>query len=134
MKLKVNKSIQEIVDPDLEIRIVKEQKKHYLHTYKRSSQNKRIYKCLHPLCSHYIDKDYLENKLAECPKCHEEFTLTLEKLRCKLPVCLKCSRSPKAKTAGIIEDTMSKILNEVKALKTPEDAINDDENFRDDLL
>jgi hypothetical protein len=63
---------------------------HFLHIYQRSARNRRIYKCMHPICHSYTDKEYLLGKMSECPQCHEGFILDREALRRKTPLCTKC--------------------------------------------
>lgn len=87
-------------------------KEHELHIYRRSKYNKEVYMCTHPRCTHYHKKDFLEGKAAECPKCHKPFFLSKDQLRNKYPVCLGCSRSPKAAMAQIAESSIHDILQE----------------------
>lgn len=88
-------------------------KEHILHTYKRSDSKEDVYKCLHPYCKHYINKDFLENKAALCPKCGDEFILTREKLKVRIPTCLKCSKSPKAVVVKTAEEVMQELMEEL---------------------
>lgn len=83
----------------------------HIHEYVRSSKNKDIYRCVHPDCSHYHNREYLENKRALCGKCKESFILTKAQLKNKVPACLSCSKSNKAKKVKRIEQVLDQILN-----------------------
>jgi hypothetical protein len=99
--------------------------KHTLHTYKRSDTNEEIYKCLHPYCTHYINRDFLENKASLCPKCGEEMILTRQALKKRIPVCLQCGRSPRKKLEKTAEQVIDEILSEVN-LTSEEDMEEED--------
>lgn len=77
-----------------------------VHQYERSKVNKEIYRCIHPQCTHYMNRAYLEGKLAICYGCKNPFKLTWQQLRNKRPVCEFCSKSPKAKALRDIRDTV----------------------------
>ena len=104
---------------------MKKTKNHSLHTYKRSDRNKQIYKCLDPYCTHYTNKDFLENKAAICPKCHNEFLLTRKSLRARIPVCLMCSRSPKKHLLMASEDIIHETLKDLDLGDTEETTQNE---------
>lgn len=89
-------------------------KKCELHIYKRSNTQPSIYKCLAPRCHHFINKDFLEGKEALCPKCRCIFTLTKEKLKNKMPVCLLCSKSPKKNIEAVASAAMEDILKKIQ--------------------
>src|SRR6266478_10155886 len=100
-------------------------RQHPLHAYKRSDRNEEIYKCLDPYCTHYVNKDFLENKAALCPKCGNEFILTRANLRARIPVCLMCSRSPKKYTVMASEDIVHETLKELDLGDTEETTQNE---------
>ena len=92
----------------------------HLHEYERSKANLNIYRCIHPDCTHYQKREYLVGKRAQCHKCKDSFILMQEQLKSgrkirgiKFPVCIKCSKSPKAKDLIKLEDILVKELNEL---------------------
>lgn len=86
---------------------------HTIHTYERSKNNKEIYRCKYPRCSHYTNRQFLEGKEAECPKCKNSFILTWRHLRNKLPVCEFCSKSPKSRELRRARDIAFQALNDL---------------------
>jgi len=92
---------------------IEERFTHNLHEYERSSENKDIYRCIHPRCNHYHRRAYLVGKAATCPKCKNEFVLTYKQLRNKLPVCDLCTKSPKAEVLRAARDAAFKALNDL---------------------
>lgn len=87
---------------------------HFYHIYERSSANKKVYRCIHPDCAHYIKRELLGGKRAECPKCHELFILTWTKLRLKKPTCDACSRSPRAAEIRQLQELSKQLTNEIE--------------------
>lgn len=84
----------------------------HLHTYERSRDNKEVYRCVDPLCTHYTRKALLIGKMSLCYKCRTEFILDLQQLRNKRPVCILCSKSPKSKERKQALEIMEGILSE----------------------
>ncbi len=95
--------------PTLNLNPPKVVEKH-LHEYVRSSQNKNIYRCVDPDCSHYQNKIYLEGKRARCTKCKEEWIITKDQLENKTPVCIKCSKSKKSTKINKVMNILEGIL------------------------
>jgi hypothetical protein len=63
--------------------------RHY-HTYQRmktKSGRKDVYRCLHPECSHYSNKEMIDGKTARCFFCHALYQLSPKSLRLKTPHC-----------------------------------------------
>jgi hypothetical protein len=85
----------------------------HIHTFARSRKNKDIYKCIHPDCTHYTDREYLVGKRALCGKCASEFILDRVQLKNALPVCLNCTKSARGKkfteTKTLLTDIFSKV-------------------------
>ena len=86
---------------------------HPLHEFVRSKTRKNIYRCVHPRCSYYIDKQFLEGKEAICHKCKSIFILTWAQLRNKYPVCNFCSKSPKAKELQAAKELVTNAMNDM---------------------
>ena len=78
----------------------------HIHELERSKSNKNIYRCTHPKCSYYQKREYLEGKECICFKCKQAFLLTWTQLRNKKPVCIYCSKSPKAKELKDLFDNL----------------------------
>ena len=86
---------------------------HTIHEYERSKDNKKIYRCVHPKCMHYIDRQFLIGKEAICAKCKNPFYLTLTQLRNKKPVCEFCTKSPKAKQLKEFRDIAESLVDDL---------------------
>jgi len=74
--------------------ITQVKKEKHLHTYVRSKRNKKIYRCVHPDCTHYTDRDNLRGKRAMC-RCGTSFIVEekitdkhLRRAELKCDVCL----------------------------------------------
>jgi len=92
--------------------------KHDLHIYERSVSNIEIYRCTHPDCSHYIKREFLIGKRAECCKCHQSFIIPKSQLKAgqKKPgrknlVCFTCTKSPKAIVQQQVVETLTGIFD-----------------------
>jgi hypothetical protein len=76
----------------------------HVHTYERMRKPQQQYfRCLHPDCSHYINRAFLPGKRATCA-CGEEFILTNEDLYLKNPHCAYCGKNPQPRLR-LEEDT-----------------------------
>jgi len=66
----------------------------HLHKYKRTSIGRKkyvVYKCILPLCTHYIEKSLVEGKLAICNKCDKPMVMTKHAMTLAKPHCLDCT-------------------------------------------
>lgn len=89
----------------------------HLHSYQRSKYNKEIYRCTHPLCTHYTRRDMLVDKKCTCNKCGSITSARQEQLRSgqnqvgtKDITCLGCSKSIRKHEHIAIEDTISELF------------------------
>ena len=98
--------------------VLKPKFQHEWHIWERVKTKKHLYRCIHPDCPTYKNKEMLTGKRAECPKCHELYILTYEKLRNKLPTCDMCSKSPKAKELREKKEAADELL---RNLQLPDD-------------
>ena len=87
----------------------------HIHEYQRSRSNKLIYRCVHPDCTHYTQKEFLEGKRALCRKCKDPFILTADQLKNLNPVCLNCSKSKKAERVQDMAEVLSGLFMEKEA-------------------
>lgn len=98
---------------------------HTLHEYERSKTRKNIYRCRHPKCPHYKDRELLEGKEAACHKCKQPFILTWQQLRNKHPVCDFCMKSPRSLELRNIREaafkSMMELPDELKDILNEED-------------
>ena len=83
----------------------------HLHIYQRSKNNKNIYKCVDPDCTHYTNKEFIENKRARCFKCKDEFVIPPSQLKNKNVVCDFCSKSTKSVKLNTIKSKLEDILS-----------------------
>ena len=74
----------------------------HIHLYRRmdlsNSPEKEylVFKCIKPLCSHYIRVELAFGKLCECNRCHEPMILDKETVQLARPHCQECiKRKPK---------------------------------------
>ncbi len=55
------------------------------------------YRCQHPDCTHFMDRELVRGKRTICSKCHlRETLMDYENLRRANPVCFHCSGTKKA--------------------------------------
>jgi len=94
--------------------------KDHIHTYERSLSNKEVYRCISKNCTHYQRREFLRDKEALCNNCREPFILTWEQLKNKRPVCLKCSKSNKAKQVRSVADQIADLFPVSVATLAPE--------------
>lgn len=89
----------------------------HLHTYERSARSKRIYRCIHPECTHYHDIEFIVGKKSLCNKCGEPFILERHQLygktAVKNPTCLNCANSKKAQAHRKLRDLVAETLVEL---------------------
>lgn len=92
----------------------KEINKH-IHTYERPRWDKKIYRCIAPDCSHYINKKLLLGKYGKCPECGAQFILDREKLLRAKPKCDFCSNTRKSKELKALAEnqTLQQIFENV---------------------
>lgn len=95
----------------------------HVHTYIRSPKNKKIFKCLHPDCSHYASIDDLRGKRAHCT-CGVDFVLemsiTNRHFKRKLIKCDNCIKTGNVKrdvaAAVIMDEAMHPQVDTVLSL------------------
>src|SRR5258706_11686003 len=72
----------------------------HIHQYVQvpPKPNREIrYRCAHPDCSHFINRDMLPGKRSLCAQCGQtEIVLDFESLRRAKPTCMKCSGTKRA--------------------------------------
>lgn len=88
-------------------------KTNHIHRYKKVNLARRgnpsyfVYKCVKPVCSHYIPIELSEGKLCECDRCNEPMTISKITLRGNAgkpmakPHCLNCIQRKKDKTENV---------------------------------
>lgn len=97
-------------------------KVNHIHRYKKVnlSQNHKdyfVYKCLKPLCSHYIPLKLAEGKLCECYRCGNPFIITKSQLggsdkrATTRPHCIDCVK--RKKSSNDIE-VLSEFLKDIE--------------------
>ena len=64
----------------------------HTHTYERvgGRTTAKIWRCIHPDCTHTIKAELVRGKNSACPECQKFFPLTPECLQRKLPKCPFC--------------------------------------------
>jgi len=77
------------------------------HTYESIRTRPGFYRCIHPDCSHYINRIYMQGKRAQC-KCGNTFLLTSRKLQLKKPHCDDCTKG--ARIIDKLEERIETIL------------------------
>lgn len=83
----------------------------HLHTYQRVKGKRDVYKCIHPDCTHFTQKELIVGKRADCPFCHNSFVLSKEALRLAKPHCSTCVVRPdKRKFKPTMTDSISENL------------------------
>jgi len=103
--------------------------RHTYHIYQRSKTNINVYRCTDPDCMHYIPREFIIGKRAECPKCRELFIIKPEDVKAgqkkagkKDLICFGCSKSPKAKVQKHVEEQLEAIFEQQKE---PEESLAD---------
>lgn len=80
------------------------------HTHSYTRYRKKYFRCTHPECTHYIDKEFLKGKLNRCA-CGVEFILTSEDLKRALPKCKNCSATKEAKAYRAAKGAVGDLLD-----------------------
>lgn len=86
--------------------------KNHVHTYalykKRSGKAvaDKVFKCMHPECTHYAEYERVVGKKSCCNNCGAEFILDWEALQRVYPRCLNCTNSKKGRAAQTAEQIM----------------------------
>lgn len=91
----------------------------HLHLYKRTKlTNKTVYRCMKPDCSHFLHKELVVGKMAECPRCHEPFILSKANMSERTyPHCENCTEKKIETTpVSIPVDVLAQFL-EKKGIK-----------------
>lgn len=91
-------------------------KVNHVHLYKKVNLSRKddkpyiVYKCLKPVCSHYIPLHLAEGKLCECYRCGNPFILTKLHLAgsngraMTRPHCIDCVRRRKSADVDALTD------------------------------
>ena len=70
----------------------------HTHQYVQYKGRAGFWRCAHPQCSHYTDRESVLGKLSLCNNnCGTEFILDVEALLRRRPLCLNCSNTKKAR-------------------------------------
>src|SRR6266850_4410626 len=90
----------------------------HIHEYERM-KNKDFYRCIHPKCTHSTHKERILGKEVICHECKKPFIVGLDKRRQQLKNrfmrCDFCVKSPKAVTAEMAKDIISRNIQELEA-------------------
>lgn len=83
-------------------------KANHLHKYKKVniSRDKKpfiVFKCVLPVCSHYIAFKLAEGKLCACNRCGEMMLLTKASMQLTKPHCSSCVKRKKPNVEVIAE-------------------------------
>ena len=68
-------------------------KDNHIHRYERKplgNKGYKIFKCMVPGCTHYIDVKMGEGRICECNRCHKPFVLDRRAMKLAKPHCLDC--------------------------------------------
>jgi|GEM_PF-3609558 len=88
----------------------------HIHRYKKVDLSRDkdkpypVYKCVKPVCSHYMPMDLAEGKLCECNKCGEPMVISKITLRgnggkpMTRPHCLQCIKRKKVENVDAINE------------------------------
>ena len=85
----------------------------HTHTYVRWKTTKlgvTYYRCNHPNCTHFIDRELIIGKTSLCSSCGEQFILSREDLRRAKPRCMSCANTKEARTIRMARDLMDSIM------------------------
>ncbi len=63
--------------------------KHF-HIYQRIKNRPTYFRCIHPDCKHYLEKELVIGRRAECPYCHDDYVIQRRDLNNKTPHCSNC--------------------------------------------
>lgn len=92
----------------------------HLHKYKKfdiGTNGKKflVYKCMKPICSHYVPISLSEGKLCECNRCGQPFIITRATLHhsggkpMAVPHCVDCTKRKKNESVESITEFLTKI-------------------------
>lgn len=81
----------------------------HLHTYKRVTGKKHLFRCNDPDCTHFVDKRFLDGKRARCPFCGIDYILTWRELQLAVPHCPNCLKGKERKKHLSDETVMAKL-------------------------
>jgi formylmethanofuran dehydrogenase subunit E len=73
----------------------------HLHKYKRvnlgvNGKEFLVFKCIQPVCAHYIPMNLAEGKLCECNRCGEPMVLDKASIILSKPHCHNCVKRKKS--------------------------------------
>ena len=83
----------------------------HTHKYRRSTlgmKKWKIYKCVLPGCTHYIDASLIQNRISICWRCEEPFVIDKRLSELAKPHCHKCTEK-KAKPAENVLKFLEKL-------------------------
>ena len=84
-------------------------KKKHVHKYRRTTlgmKKWKIFRCIKPGCSHYIDAGLIIGKISVCPRCGDPFIIDKSLSLLALPHCHECTvkkKLPDRKITDFIE-------------------------------
>lgn len=91
----------------------------HIHRYKRANLGRNgkeflVFKCIKPICSHYIEVSLAEGKLCECNRCGEPMIMNKAAMQLAKPHCTNCIKRKPTSEATIesIQEFLSKVGNQ----------------------
>jgi transposase-like protein len=87
----------------------------HTHSYVRYRKGKKIYyKCDHPQCTHFAERDLIAGKESLCPECHKTvFVLTYEDLKRAKPKCKNCSNTVEAQRYRAAKRVVGSVMDQL---------------------
>lgn len=80
--------------------------KSHIHKYKRATlgmKKWKIYRCILPGCSHYIDATLIRNKISLCHRCNEPFIVENRLAELSEPHCFDCTEKRVTHSKGLLD-------------------------------
>jgi len=83
--------------------------KRHLHMYRKVKSREGYYKCIHPDCTHVVQREFLDGKRARCYYCQEPYVVTWRALQLITLRCEDCRyKAPKIKK---VQKTIQDLIN-----------------------
>lgn len=86
-------------------------KLNHIHTYVQFKGRPGYWKCIHPECTHYTERELVLEKKSICTSCGGEFILNYENTKMVRPRCLLCRNTKQAKAYQLGQEMANRTLS-----------------------
>lgn len=84
----------------------------HIHTYVQFKSRPGYFRCMDPVCTHFLIREAVIGKYSLCTGCGAQFTIDFENAKLVKPKCLNCRSTKKARAFQLGQQLFEKLTIE----------------------